>query len=157
MSRAAAKRAGDRAEGAVIQIIDALESIPEENAHIDARTTAAIWPSEVPMVGLAVVETGTDVEIKSCAVIVTEAQDRGRFLFRKAQHTHLLEASGVYLFSVTPPHGSEPLALKFVTAAEIDAHVPSWHDLDGRETYGRLSWSRIFDEEEIHGVGGGRR
>jgi len=132
-----------------------LESVSDATAHIDARTKRAIWPSTIPMVGMAVVEAGSEIEIKSCSVVVTAAQDRGRFLFRRVQHTHLVEEGAVYLFSVTPPHESRPLALKFVPAVEVDAHIPSWHALGGRETYGRLSWSRIFDDVEVHVTSGG--
>lgn len=149
MSRAASKRAGERVESVVIQRLDALGPVVVRDAHIDARAAGAIWPSEVPTVGLAVVEAGTAVEIKSCSVVVTDAQDRGRFLFRRVQHDHLRECGGVYLCVVTPPHGGDPLAWKIVPAGAIGAALPSWHDLDGRETYARLTWSRVFDPAEV--------
>lgn len=155
MSRAASKRAGENAEAAVVQRVPELEAVVVRDAHIDAEAVAAIWPSTIPMVGISVVESGTAVEIKSCSAVVTAAQDRGRFYLRQTQHDYLRDQGGVYLFAVTPPHDDRPLALKFVPATIVGDAVPSWHDLDGRETYARLTWSRIFDPAAVGPHAGG--
>ena len=150
MSRAAAKRAGEAAEAAVIQRVPELAPAPERSEHVDAVAETAIDPrADLPTVGLPVVERGTPVEIKSCGVVATVNQSRGRFYLRRTQHAHLRDVSGIYLFAVTPPHSGDPLALKVVPASVVGEALPGWIEPDGRATYAQLAWSRIFDAEEV--------
>lgn len=150
MSLARSKRIGESVEGAVIQAVPELTPVSARDAHVDARVETTIDPSErVPTVALPVVERGTELEIKSCSVVVTIDQSRGRFYLRETQHEYLLEVGGSYLFAVTPPHDSTPLALKIVPATIVDDVISGWIDPDGREDYAQVSWGRVFDSEEL--------
>ena len=150
MNRAASKRAGEAAEAAVIQRGPELTPAPERSEHVDAEISTLLVPrAEVPTVGLPVVERGTPVEIKSCGVVATVNQSRGRFYLRRTQHRHLVGESGIYLFAVTPPHSGEPLACKLVPASVVGEAIAGWIEPDGRATYAQLAWGRVFDSEEV--------
>lgn len=158
MSRSSAKRDGEATEAAVIQRHTALDPVTDEE-HVDARATAAITPSrDLTAVGLAVVEAGTPIEIKSCAAVVSTRQSRGRFYLRRDQHRYLVEAGAVYLFAVTPPHDHVPICRKLVPASAVETVVPGWIDPGpDRATYAQVTWSRVFDASEVERDDGTQR
>ena len=159
MSLARSKRIGESVEGAVIQAVPELDPVADRDAHVDAEVVETIDPRpDLPTVGLAVVERGAAIEIKSCGAVVTTSQQRGRFYLRRQQHEYLLDVAGSYLFAVTPPHKRTPLAMKIVPATAVADVLSSWIDPDGREPYAQVSWSRIFDVAEVDpDAGGGPR
>ncbi|QCJ47258.1 hypothetical protein [Haloprofundus sp. MHR1] len=154
--RAASKRAGENAEAAVIQTVPELESVPDaDDVHVDARVAELLSPStELPFVGMCVLEVGILVEIKSVMAVYGEAQTRGRFYLRRGQHEHLLAEGGVYLFAVCKPRPKRPLiAMKVVPATAVDELVCSWIDGgDGRPNYAQIRWSRVFDVATVEGA-----
>ena len=151
---AAAKRAGENAEHEVFDVVVELEPTADSE-HYDAVAKTAVFPrTDLPFVGICVLEAGTVVEIKSTMAVYGSAQRRGRFSLRETQHEALLDAGGVYVFVVCEPRPSRPaIAMKVVPATTVD-HVieetSSWrerHDGRGRET--QLAWSRVFDVGEV--------
>ena len=146
---ASSKQLGERGEAAVIAHVDGLDPVGDSVAeHFDAQPTVALWPSEIPMVGIAVVEAGRPIEIKT-TIPELSSQDRGRFYLRRQQHQRLVEDGACYLFAVTSPHDREPLAMKIVPAVSVETVISSWIDAGDRLDYAQVSWSNIFDEDEI--------
>ncbi|SNZ06439.1 hypothetical protein SAMN06269185_1171 [Natronoarchaeum philippinense] len=157
---ASSKRAGERAEGNVIDAVPELAHLPDtEVEHVDAEVETAISPRPaLPTVALPVVEQGTLVEIKS-AMVRLDSGGHGRFYLRREQHKAVLDAEGVYLFAVCEPTPDRAiLALKFVPATSIDDVVSSWRRAGpDRPEYTQLRWGRIFDADEIGAAAGGDR
>ncbi|WP_241431996.1 hypothetical protein [Haloferax mucosum] len=123
MSLAPSRKAGDTVESTLLQDHTELRHVSDhEHEHHDALTTELLTSSrELPFVGICLLEPGTVVEIKSAMVVYGEAQRRGRFLLRRSQHDHLLEAGGVYLFAVCAPTPSRGIiAAKIVPASLVD-------------------------------------
>ena len=157
MSLARSKRIGESVEAVVIQRIDELAPESSRDAHVDATVETTIDASAaLPTVGLPVLEAGTGVEIKSCGVVLA-SQRRGRYKLRQTQHEYLLDESAVYLFVVTPPHDSTPLALKVVPATVVDGVISGWVETERRSPYAQVSWGRFFDAEELDPDAGGDR
>jgi hypothetical protein len=159
MSRAdqvSSRRGGDNAEAAVLQEIPELRYVSDSEARgYDAEVAEPLLPSpSLPFVGVCVLETGAPVEIKSAMVVNCEDQARGRFFLRQKQHRRLVTLAGFYCFAVCRPTPSrDVLAMKVVPATTVDAAISSWIDVqdDSRaeSAYAQLSWSRIFDVEEV--------
>jgi len=158
---AASRQAGDRSESVVLEHVDQLRYVPDtESPHYDATAEGLIEPSsELPFVGIVVLEPETQVEIKSVSVVYGQRQRRGRFQLRRGQHEKLLEHGGVYLFAVCAPHDRELIVAKVVPATQVD-HLISvitdgWRSAgEGRsEEYVQFSWARVFDPAEIEDGG----
>lgn len=148
-TRAANRIAGELVEDAVDHRVSGLALLPEDVEEIDAIATTAISPStELPFCGIAVLERGTLVEIKS-AVRQLSTGSKGRFYLRKRQHERLLDAGASYLFAVVDD-SRQLLAVKIVPAVIVDDVVPSWIvSGNGRGPYAQLAWSRVFDDVEV--------
>lgn len=143
-----------RAERSVLEFVDEIESVPDsEIRSVDARLTSLLEPSErVPLVSLALVERGTLCEIKTALVAYGSDSRRGRFHFRKEQHSRLLEEGAVYLLGVVEPTPSrEVISLKAIAASSVDGILSSfsWIETDERPPYIKLSWNRFFRESEV--------
>ncbi|WP_197540033.1 hypothetical protein [Halostagnicola larsenii] len=153
------KRGGENAASEVIQAIPEIEHVGDDvDVHIDARALAAIEADDLLQIAdsLSIIESGTDLEIKSAMVVYGESQTRGRYYLREGQHEYLLGQDAVYLFAVCEPNPSRSIiAMKMVPAAEVDELVSSWIEAGDRPDYAQIAWSRIFDPEEIER--GGRR
>jgi hypothetical protein len=135
------RKAGDRAEGAVCEVLPWLRYVTDETAqHYDAEARQSIGP----------VESGDPVEIKSALVALADGGS-GRFYLRRKQHERLLEVDGWYLFAVCTPQDREVLAWRFVRAVDVDDELlPVWWDGgDGRADYRQLTWTALFDEDEL--------
>ena len=151
---AANKRAGELVETSVRARIPDLGLVPDDVVeHYDAVATTLVEPStDVPFAGICLLERGTVVEIKSVMVAYADGA-RGRFYFRPAQHTALVDDAGVYLFAVceaTPDR--EILAMKVVPATAVDELLGDDPWIDGgrgRSDYAQLAWSNVFDVEEV--------
>lgn len=144
-------RLGDRAESAVIESVDGLEYVPDsEGEHYDAEPVTAIGPSdELDFAGIAVLERGVPIEIKSCIPRLSSGQ-RGRFYLRRGQHDRLADDGGIYLFAVVSPHDREPITCKVAAALSVEDVIPSWRDAGaGRQQYSQISWPSIFDVSEV--------
>lgn len=146
------KRAGENAEGAVIDHVDGLAYVPDnEIEHADARALELLEPStSLPFVGICLLEVGTLVEIKSTIPRLTSGR-RGRFYLRREQHERLRNAGGSYLFAICEPRPARaPVAMKIVPATVVDDVVSSWRSGgDGRPDCAQLAWGRIFDSTEV--------
>ncbi|ELZ92976.1 hypothetical protein C440_12684 [Haloferax mucosum ATCC BAA-1512] len=154
MGVAASKRAGATVESALLQRHPELRHVPDDVAeHHDAVAVSLLSPSrDLPFVGLCLLETGTVVEIKSAMVVYGERQRRGRFLIREAQHNHLLEKGGVYLFAVcAPTPDRDIIAAKVIPASLVDEFNFSWVSPKTRSNYAQFAWSRVFSPEEVEG------
>jgi hypothetical protein len=99
--------------------------------------------------GTALVEAGTDVEIKAAQRRVASGR-RGRWLFRSPQHDRLLDCGGVYGLAVyqadRPSH--DLLAVAFVPASVVDELLGAWTAIDAdrvEEAVAKLCWSRVVD------------
>lgn len=155
MSRAAPnKQRGETAEAAIIEQVPELVPAPGRDDHVDAIVEETIDPRpELPTVCLPLVEQGQEVEIKSCSVVLSQGS-KGRFNIRQGQHDHLVDQGELYLFAVLEPNRPVPIAMKIVAATTIDAVLDddySWLDLDGRETFTQVRWTRIFSRDEVNG------
>jgi hypothetical protein len=157
---ASSKRAGERAEGNVIEAVPELTYLPDtEVEHADAEVETTISPRKgLWSVALPVVEQGTLVEIKS-AMVRLESGGKGRFYLRREQHQAIVDEAGIYLFAVCEPTPDRSvLALKFVAATSLDDVVSSWRRAGpDRPEYTQLRWGRIFDADEIGDAYGGDR
>lgn len=143
------KQLGERAEAAIIEQVDSLDPVPDTHAeHYDAVPMAAIFPSTVPMVGIAVVGAGRPVEIKTTVPRLSDGE-RGRLYLRRQQHQSLVDDAGCYLLAVTTPHDREPLAMKLLAARTLGDLISSWIEPENRADYAQISWGRIFDREDI--------
>lgn len=152
MSKAEARRLGDRAEGAILELLPWLRYVSDETAeHYDA----------VARESAGVVDEDDPVEIKSVAVWLSSGSP-GRFNVRRTQHEALLEVGGWYLFVVCSPNQErEVIAYAFVSAADVDEDlIPSsgtdgervslwWDGGDGREEYRQIAWTDVFDKEDV--------
>lgn len=150
---APARRRGDRAVTEIIPRVDGLRHVPDKEAeHYDVEAERAIFPTEaVTFVGICVLGAGSIIEVKSCIPRLTSGQ-RGKFYLRRGQHEQLVEEGGYYLFAVVSPHDREPIAMIAVAATTVDDVIPSWRDGgDGRQDCSQISWSRIFDVQEVTG------
>jgi len=145
-------RAGEAAETSVLEAIPQLSYLRDSNVkHADARVDELLEPSDVPLVGMCLLETGTLVEVKS-AIVRKADGERGRFYLREGQHSRLLEDSAIYLFAVTEPKPTRPtIALKLVPASIVDELLEGrWRDVgEDRQRAAQLSWGRIFDSTEV--------
>jgi len=153
---AASKAAGERVEGDLVQRIEALRYVADSEAqHYDAETTGLLEPSmELPFVGICVLESGTEVEIKSTGVVYSERQRSGRFKLRKPQHELLLDRGGVYLFAVcTPNDPRDVIAAKVIPATLVDELEFSWIENDRGAPYAQFAWPAVFQRKEIEGGG----
>lgn len=152
-SLATSKQFGENAESALLEDFPAFSYVDDSEArHYDAITTESISAStELPFVGICILEADQEVEIKSVAVVVTEGQCRGRFYFRRVQHEHLVEIGGMYLIAVCEPRRARNvIAAKVVPANTMDDLIgDSWIECDGRADYKQLSWTNFFDVEEV--------
>ena len=146
------KRAGENAEGAILELVDGLAYVPDdESEHVDARVEALIEPSQtLPFVSLCVLKVETPVEIKSAIPRLASGQ-RGRFYLRRKQHRRLRDDGGSYLFAVCDPRPArEPVAMKIVPATIVDDAITSWRSGgDDRPSCAQIAWSRIFDPSEV--------
>lgn len=143
---------GENAESAVIEVVPEIEWVPDSDAeHWDGEVVDVITPdAQLPTVGLPVVGVGTEVEIKSAAVVVTQSQRSGRFQIRRQQHERLCELGAVYLFAVCEPRRQrDVLALKIVPAVVVDDLDWSWIQCAGRDDYAQFSWSQVFGDSEV--------
>ncbi len=164
MSRAASKAVGERIEELVLDEVDELQeaTVPEyfdgadEDYWYDAHPEVALFHSrKVPMVGTCVIEPEQPVEIKAArAVISNGTRTRcGRFYITRAQHEQLLEAGGVYLFTVYVEGGDDPelRGMLAVPAVIVEEELrPKWYNVDGRSDYYQISAERL----PIDGLGG---
>jgi len=150
---APSKRLGESAESAVLGDYPSFRYVGDSEAqHYDAVTTEAISAStELPFVGVCVLEADQEMEIKSVAVVVTEGQCRGRFYFRRVQHEHLIEIGGMYLLAVCDPSPKRNvIAAKVVPANIMDDYIAdSWIECDGRADYKQIAWSNFFAVDEV--------
>ncbi|WP_147302024.1 hypothetical protein [Haloferax sp. Atlit-4N] len=155
MSLAPSKRAGERVEADQIQRISGFEAAPKHGDDgrelpYDIICQRSVWPSRtLPFVGVLVLEQGAVVECKSASVVVNARQRRGRYKIKKGQHSKLVELAGFYLFSVTAPNSDTIPASKIVPATEVTDLDFSWIDTNGGVEYGQITWTQIFDPEEV--------
>lgn len=146
-----AKRGGENAEAAVLQEVPELRYVADSEAvHFDAETEELLEPSRsLPFYGIPLVESGTAVEIKSAMVVLSGGR-RGRFLFRRRQHSELLEAAGMYVVAVCRPRPTrELLALKLIPASLLDEEIDGWTHAEDEPDYTQIAWSRFFGSEEV--------
>lgn len=146
------KHAGETAASEVLHELPTLDHVPDtETEYYDARTTLPLEPDDVlKFIELDRLGAGVPVEIKTAMVVYGEDGRIGRFNIRLGQHRQLLWSSGVYLFAVcTPDPSRDVLGMVVVPAEVVDTLVPSWFDLEERETYGQFSWTRVLDREAI--------
>lgn len=152
------KDSGETVEGNVVQITDELRYVPETEARwCDARVVGLLEPStEVPFIGINLLQADDPVEIKAAQVRLTSGQ-RGRFYIRRGQHRTLVQEGGAYLLAVYVPRpGHEVLAKVVIPATILDELLPDgWTevDRDGRtEGYRQVSWSRVIEPETVEEV-----
>jgi len=155
------KHIGTSVQGAVINPDPCLEPVGDDVATwYDARTVRCLSPSyERPFLGIPVVETGTEVEIKGACVVRSNGnyQRAGHWYIKRATHERLLEAGGVYLLAVYAPRESTPILRSVVIPASLlDEHLAeSWYvdhscDRPDREV-AQLTWTRVIDRERVPG------
>jgi hypothetical protein len=117
---------------------------------IDGRALPPAW-----RLGTALVEAGTDVEIKAAQRRVA-AGSRGRWLLRQAQHERLLAAAGCYALAVYDAgHPHDLLAVALVPATVVDELVGSWTTIDAdrvEDAVAKLAWSRVLHPEVVAGA-----
>lgn len=146
------KHAGEIAAGAVLEEVPALENVPDADAEFyDAVAAVEIQPTDkLRLSSDRPPRDGDHVEIKSAMIRVTETQQRGRFNLRRDQHRRLVEDGAYYLFAVCEPTPSrDVIAMDVRSAAAIESVIPSWREIDGRESYTQLAWTNVLDPEEI--------
>jgi len=79
-----------------------------------------------------------------------------RFYLTRAQHEQLLEAGGVYLFTIYVEVGDDPelRGMLAVPAVIVEEELrPKWYNVDGRSDYYQISARRL----PIDGLGGDGR
>lgn len=145
------KRAGDRAEAAVIDTVRDLAPVSDTEAeHYDAEPVTAIGPSdELHFAGINVIESGTPVEIKTCIPRLSSGS-RGRFNLRRQQHERLVEDGATYLFAVVEPNTRDPISMKVAAATSVDDVIGSWMDGgEDRGDYAQVRLSNVFEPSEV--------
>jgi hypothetical protein len=146
------KRLGERVEALVVETVDGLEAAPERDAHHDARTTEVVDATDdLPLGGTVLLERDTPVEIKSAAVVVTERERRGRFYFRRQQHSALLDSCGAYLFVVLAPNPAREniLAMRAIPASLVDETLGNWTEPDGRAAFSQRAWTNYISARRV--------
>jgi len=155
----APKAVGTSVEADRIQV-EPLEFVPDSDAEWhDARTTNCWAPSqECPFLGIAVVESGTAVEIKAASVARSNGacDTPGHWYIKRDAHERLLAAAGVYLLAVYAPRPSTPvLATAVIPATLLDEHLDGrWYEVDGdrsEDEVVQLSWPALIDAEDVDG------
>jgi len=155
------KAIGDSVEAAIINRDDGLESVGDSVATwYDARTVDCLDPSyERPFLGIPLVETGTEVEIKGACVVRSNGtrQRPGHWYIKRETHERLLEAAGVYLLAVYAPRPETPILRSVVIPASLlDEHLSeSWytdHSCDRPDLeVAQFTWTRVIDRENVPG------
>lgn len=150
---------GDSVEGALINPEPGLEPVPDSVASwCDARTVQCLDPSyERPFLGIALVESGTHVEIKGTAVPRSNGtrQSAGHWYIKRAAHEELLEAGGVYLLAVYGLRDSTPILRSVIIPASLLDEILAgrWYevDIEGRseKEVVQLSWTVLIDGEPV--------
>ena len=151
-TKISSKHAGSNAAHSVLEAVPELEHVPNSEAvHFDARTTTLLTPSEdVGFVGICLLEKGAPVEIKSVMAVYGESQTPGRFYLRRGQHEKLLEDNASYLFAVCEPYPERAvISMKVIPASLVDELIHSWIEPDNRADYAQLTWTNIFNTEEV--------
>lgn len=142
---ARAKQLGEQVEDLVTADVDDLDSIEEDDAHVDAIALEAVT-----------IPAGVEVEIKACARRISDGSTdrRGRFYLRRAQHEALLDRGAWYLFVVyegdVEQDGEieEVVAMVAIPARVVDELVSTWTDAGpGRGEATQITWSRLIDLE----------
>lgn len=151
------KIAGSSAASAVINRFPELRFVGDSEAeHFDAETVTLLEASdELVLEGRESIEAGRGIEIKSAAVVITTKQTRGRFHVRREQHETILDEDGLYLLAVCEPTPQrEPIAMKLLSAADVDERLTAWIDEPSDRSVGQFTqptWTRFFDREEVEG------
>jgi len=155
------KRIGDSVEAAIINRDDGLESVGDSVATwYDARTVDCLDPSyERPFLGIPLVESGTEVEIKGACVVRSNGsrQRPGHWYIKREAHERLLEAGSVYLLAVYAPISDTPILRSAIIPASLLDEIlrDRWYvdhscDRPDRQV-AQLTWSRVIDRDRIPG------
>lgn len=157
------KDIGDSVESVVINREPGLEPVGDAVATwYDARTVECLDPSSRrPFLGIPLVESGTEVEIKGACVTRSNGTREcpGHWYIKREAHEELLEAGGVYILVVYAPFPDTPvLASAVVPASILDEHLRgSWYEVSADRSESevvQLSWSRLIDRERVSREGG---
>lgn len=154
---------GDLVEREVIDSIEELDHVPDDEVEWhDAIATAPTdaesidVDGDVPVVFHGVeapIEAGTPVEIKAARYRVSDGSStrRGRFYYRRGQHSTIRSEEAVYIETVyavddrEDDDGPEVYLLGFlVTSADVvDDAIGAWVEVDRRATSAQVSWTRL--------------
>jgi len=157
------KREREDVEFLAVAPIDGLHHVPDDaDVHVDAVATSLVDADSGPVfwAGACLLERGTLVEIKACAIETGAAQSPGRWFFKgrdSGQHSYLKERDGIYLLAVYREvrDQRELVALIFVPAVRIgDLLEGRWYDSGRREgVVGKLRWTHVLDEDDLDAWG----
>lgn len=141
MSLAESRRAGERSEGAAIDLLPWLRYVSDDIAeHYDA----------IAREDAGDVLEGDRIEIKSAAVVLADGSF-GRFYLRQVQHERLEDDDGWYLYLVcTPNNDREILAYSLVKASNVEIEN-RWDGGEDRADYRQISWPDIIDRDQVEG------
>lgn len=99
-----------------------------------------------------IVDAGTPVEVKGCAVRVSDgsASRRGRWWFRRDSHERLLQDAGEYALGVYDSDSADVLRIALTDAQTVDALLSDRWTSCGRDhradQSAQLRWSAVFDD-----------
>jgi len=159
---ASSKAIGGSVESEVIDTDPKLEYVPDsETERYDAITVDCLDPScERPHLGIPLVESGTEVEIKGACVVRSNGsrQSPGHWYIRRESHEWLLDFAGVYLLAVYAPREDTPILRSVIIPASLLDEILAeyWYvsracDRPDR-TVAQISWTRVIDRERVPGA-----
>lgn len=163
------KAIGEEVEREVVRNVDALEAFDGDDDHwFDATTTEELARGDVADVPIRFVgieeplESGVSVEIKAARDRISDGTSsrRGRFYYRRGQHSKIRSERAVYLqtvYSVDVDVLGEVedvavidldiLEILVIDADVVDDALGAWVDVDRREPSAQLSWSNLPFED----------
>ena len=153
---AISKEIGETVEYQVLDI-PAVDLSARDVPYVDAVATDIIDLTDLGDGFTGELPKDADIEIKSAAYRISNGGStcRGRFYLKKKAHQWLIDHDGYYLFIVHDFSRSlSMLAGKVVKASDIN---PTWSDVDGRRSEGKvakISWGTVIEPETVAGPGG---
>lgn len=150
------RRAGEKAEGHILQVTPELGSVPDSVAPwYDAIALDPLAEHDLIRFDGVELERGDRVEIKS-AIVRLATGGRGRLNFRRKQHERLQEAGGKYLLLVCEPKPARDLlAAVLVEPSALEQSEAGWVEIDDptrdEEAFKQICWSVFVDVDDVPG------
>jgi hypothetical protein len=154
---------GDEAETVVHNRVAGLEHVPDFVARWhDFRTVLAVgFADEAALIEPATVPAGSPIDLKSCCLEQSNGSTMiaGRWWQSRRNHETLAQRGGYYVLTIYWPVLEDPLVATVAVSAEQFDDLVTWTETGTgsgtREQCAKLSWTSVFDRDQIDVRAGG--